>query len=288
MSVQDNVASCIESRKLAVGVTGKVLKGFQNGSEADLRDNLQKALAEQQTLLPSGWYSPPPSGIGILFTDGKGMERSKFPTLREEAYWPNHKYKNSVEGISMIYASPVHKSGIIADFGFTIYNGHDQKIKDHLRLCLDTLEEIANHVSVGMQFRELNQFGQNLFAERELNNQWLTTTHNPLGTTLGHTVPWTHELPTESEAATIKHGNMNELKNVISHKRLYIDRAETFVIPETVAFTVESQLASNEHPDLPNVFFHLIVAFAKGEKRVLSNFNPIFDTLGIDYMRSRF
>jgi hypothetical protein len=290
MSLSDNIQKCIDTRAQSMELTDGVLEAFEDGrSEVDLRTDLLTALASESDIHRDGWYSPPPRGVGVLFADPGHTNRSKFPSIRREPHWPKPDYILTPETTGMVYMSPAHAaSGIIADFGFSFYRGTDPEIQQHLTLCLQTLEDIADHAATGMRFCDLNAFGQKLYKERKINNQWLTATHNPNSTTLGHTVPWSYELPTEAERAAIQTGSMNELKDIISHKRLYVDKDQAFPIPDTIAFTVESQLASNDHPELPNVFFHLIVTFIEGQKRILGGFNPIFDTLGMNYIRSRY
>jgi hypothetical protein len=75
---------------------------------------------------------------------------------------------------------------------------------------------------------------------------------------------------------------------MISKKRLYVDEGESFIIPTTCAFTVETRVVSADDPAMPNVHFHFIVIFIDGKKKILSGFNSIFDTLGISYIRSKF
>ena len=288
MKLEDRVVACIETRQIAAELIGQLLKDFKVGSEIKLRDIIQDTLASQRDILEDGWYSPPPAGIGVLFGLSNDTNRTRFPSFRQESYWPSSKYILEKETVGTVYVSPVHSNGAIGDLGFSFYRGIDKNTRDHLKNCLEAIEDVADHASVGLQFRELYQFAQKRFAERNITHKWITTNLNISGNSIGHTVPWSYELPTADEYKIIKAGQMDELKDVISHKRLYLDADETFVIPGTVAFTVESQLGSRLDSNLPNTFFHTIVTFNNGKKQVLANFNSIFDKLKIDYMRSRF
>jgi len=288
MTIEDRVQSCIKTRESAAKVTEQVLKDFNAGSESDLRNLLQKNLANQKDILPIGWYSPPPAGIGVLFGTSSDASRTRFPSFRQKPFWPKPDYSFGAEAVATIYVSPVHTNGTIGDLGLSFYRGSNRKVQDHLRNCMEAIEDVADHARVGMQFNQLYQSAQKIFRKRNLGHEWIITNLNVSGNSIGHTVPWSYELPTAAEDMIINQADINELKDTISHKRLYLDADESFVIPKTAAFTVESQLGSNLDDGLPNTFFHTIVTFIDGKKQVLSNFNPIFDTLGIDYMRSRF
>jgi hypothetical protein len=288
MTIDDRVALCIKTRQVASRQIERALKNINEESESDLRDKLQKFLASQKDILSEGWYSPPPAGIGVLFGTSTAPGRTRFPSFRQETYWPGPDYIYSSETVATIYVSPVHESGTIGDLGFSFYQGHNKKVQRHLKNCLEAIEDVATQASVGMQFRDVYQCAQKLFGQRNLTHKWITTNLNISGNSIGHTVPWSYELLSALEEKIINQGEISKIKEAISHKRLYLDADETFVIPKTAAFTVESQLGSSLDENLPNTFFHTIVTFKEGKKKVLSNFNRIFDTLGIDYMRSRF
>lgn len=290
MDITKNIKACIDTRTLAAELLQSVLKKFKTGSEVDLRDEIRRALAAKPELYPSGWYDPPPSGIGVIFGNKDNAERSKFPHLRKEPYWPKTKYTFNKETIGMVHVSPVDRTtGIIGDIGFSWYLGQDQKIKNHLKICLEVIEEQADYVRAGMVFSEINGYAQKLFAKRKLYDS-LTTNYyyDPGGISLGHTIPWTNEAPSVEEQKIIRDGNIDTLKAAIARERRYINSGDQFVIPKTVAFTIEAQLTNISQPELPNAYYHVIVTFQNGQKRVVSNFNQMFGTLGIDYMRSKF
>jgi hypothetical protein len=192
--------------------------------------------------------------------------------------------------VGITYLSPVDKStGIICDYGVTYYLGNNKKIQDHLRNCLAATEDIAQQAEVGMSFKGLYIRADRIIAERGLHNDWMITYNDPTHSAdYGHTTPWTHEIPTEKEKHVIDSEDFRALKDLISSKRLYINSIEDFAIPENVVFSIEPRLGSKNDPRLPCGYFYCLVAFQDGEKKVVSNFNPIFDTLGIKYMRSRY
>ncbi len=289
MSLADNSQICLKTRQIVAVIISETLKDFKTGSELDLSEALKRKMGERPDIYPSGWYDPPPFGIGVIFENNDNQKRSKFPHLRQEPYWPKNEYRIDKETICMLHLSPVDKdSGIISDIGLSWYKGENQAIQKHLKLCLEAIEDIAEYMEEDMGFGQIHDFGLELFAKNRLRDSLITNSFDPGGLSLGHTIPWTHEKPTSNEEVIIKKGSLDELRPLIAAKRQYINKDVTFKIPETIAFTIEAQLTSETDPNLPNAYFHVIVSFQNGQKKVSSNFNPIFDTLGITYMRSRF
>lgn len=287
MSTQENVQMCVEARRLAAEAVSRVLGGFTVGSEVDLHAKLAQALADQPRFFAEGWYSPPPGGIGVLIGSANDNNRTKYTSFREEPYWPNATYQYTNESVCLLHVSPVDKTtGIIGDFGMTAYRGDDANVQEHIRRSLETIEAMADYSQVGMSLRELYEYCAALLKQQSL--QFDMTAHSSASLSFGHTIPWSHEAQTDSEMAIIKSGDMEHLKQLISSKRLYLDNSETFKIPKTIAFTTEARLANTDNPNLPNVYFHTLVTFTDGIKQIHTGFNQVFDTLGMNYIRSRY
>ncbi len=291
MNISENVDLAIENREIMAKLAVQVLNDNKECTELQLQSALLDALAKNHEFYPSGWYDPPPRGVAVLFADSQDSKRTKFPTLRTEPNWPKSIYSRTKESIGVVYFSPVHKhTGIIADCGFTFYQGSNPNIQAHLRNCLETTEEISDYAQVGMKFSTLHEFGRKLLEKRGFDNGWMITFDDPLhGANLGHNIPWTHENPTAAEKTVIDGGDFDELKKIITNeKRFYINSIEDYVIPETIAFSIEPRLGSRADPNLPGGYYYCLVTFRDGEKKVVTNFNTIFDGLHINYMRSRF
>jgi hypothetical protein len=79
----------------------------------------------------------------------------------------------------------------------------------------------------------------------------------------------------------IENRDFNELKDLISRKRINVNRFERFKIPTNIAFTCEARLEDSNNPSLPLVFFHLVVTFKEGKKKILADFNSIFEAVGM-------
>ena len=252
---------------------------------------LINGLAKNPNVYPEGWYAPPPSGVAALFgRPDDNYERLKFDTLRKEQFWPRpDKLLAKEGGVGIIYASPVDiESGIIGDFGISVCIGCDKKITGHLANCLSVLETVAEQAQIGMEFRELYHFAQKLFTRNGLTNARTITWTDKVGTNIGHTVPWSYEEPDGLEQEIIQDKNFAKLSQIISEKRINLNRFEHFKIADDIAFTVEARLESLEDPLLPNVFYHMIVTYKNGKKKVLTNFNKVFDAFGMNGVRSRY
>jgi hypothetical protein len=102
------------------------------------------------------------------------------------------------------------------------------------------------------------------------------TNDQKLKINLGHTVPGSFRELSLGDS-------FEEIKESIRSKRIFINEGEEFIIPQDCAFTLETRLTDKDRV-LPNVFFHFIITFSGGEKKILANFEDIFIKTGMDYM----
>ena len=277
--MSDLIDAIIETRKTAEQIVIKSLTNINNASEFELRERILALIKTHNELYPTGWYAPPPSGISVLF-DTAPFKRLQFESLRNEESFPSEESIFEKESVGIIYLSPVDlKTNMIGDIGFTIYHGNDERIKKHIDKCYHTTLAMAEHAKVGMKFKDLYSFAMDLFKQELKIIGWMTTTSDPnLGINLGHTVPGSFD-------NNLNFGNsFEDILKTIKNNRIYINNVEDFEIPETCAFTVEARLADINNPDLPNIFFHFIVVFNKGEKTILNNFENIFKIANMDYI----
>jgi hypothetical protein len=287
---QTVIEACLTTRSWLSGVTSSVLKIYPEISEEEFATAIMAEIKANSNLFPEGWYAPPPGGVAALFGDSDSFERLKFDTLRREKYWPRKEQTLTQRSAGLVYASPIDKStGAIGDFGMTIYRGEDKAVHAHLSDCLTALERSSECAEEGMEFRELHDLSQKVFMDSGLHNARTITWTDAVGTNLGHTVPWSYEEPTDDERAILNAAEADARIDLISKKRLFINRLETFKIPKNIAFTLEARLENTSDPVLPNSFFHLVIAFKNGVRTVSSNFNEVFATLGMDsYIKSKF
>jgi hypothetical protein len=271
------IEAVIRTRQTASEVVAEVLKDCKDLSEVELRDRILAGVVGHPELYPSGWYDPPAGGVSVLFGDAP-FERLQFNSLRNPVFFPNQSHVFGPETVGIIYLSPVDRaSGMIGDTSFTIYNGSDEKVQNHIRTVFETVIGLAEHAEVGMKFSELYAFAMDLFQKNNKAIGWMTTTHDPLKINLGHTVPGSY-------GGTVANA-FEERKEEIRSQRLYINQVEEFVIPETCAFTVEARLIDTTDVSMPNAICHVITTFSEGERKILTNFDPIFKSIGmLEYM----
>lgn len=276
----DLIEAIVRTRARAAGIVADSLSDIHGASEKGVCGKILKGLSDTSELYPKGWYDPPPGGVAVLF-DEKPYDRLKFDTLRAPEFFPSEKFRFGAESVGIIYASAVDKaSGLLGDVGCTIYNGKDQKIREHIRKTYGAIISAAGHAEAGMKFSELYKFAIDSFGGESRVIAWMTTFHDPLKVNLGHTIPGSfgNDLPGAN--------NFEELKEAIRTRRTYINAVEEFRIPETCAFTFEARLMDPQKPELPNVFVHYIVTFSAGQKRILADFEGIFKAAGMaEYMQ---
>lgn len=288
--IENTINICKETREWLSHTISNLLRKQNGISEKQFAANLDAQIKVNPNLRPEGWYAPPPNGVAALFSISDDFSRLKFDTLRKEEYWPQDGFKLLDDSAGILYASPIHKlSGTIGDFGITIYKGNNPNVQSHLVNCLKTLEQAADLAQVDMQFRELHDLTQQLFKGNDLHNARTVAWTDTVGTNLGHTIPWSYEEPTAEEQRIINGSSLDDLRKLISNKRVNVNRIERFKIPLNIAFTLEARLESSVDPTLPNIFFHLIITFKNGDKKILVNFNEVFSVLGMNsYVNSRF
>lgn len=275
--MQDLILAVEKTREITANIISSAISEINGKSETEIRDTLLSGLAQNKTLFPEGWYAPPPGGAAVL-CDERPFKRLEFDSLRMPEFWPNTKSKFSREVIGIIYLSSIDKkTGMLGDTGFTLYKGDDSSIKKHIKDCYDIIFEATEYAKIGMEFRDLYAHCIDLFRNKGKKIGWMTTTNDPLKVNLGHTVPGSFESDFK------RSDSFDEIKESITSKRIYINSEEKFKILPTCAFTMEARLTDLE-AKLPNVFFHFIVTFSDGEKKVLTNFNKIFKEAEMPYI----
>lgn len=264
------VEACVAARSRAAALCLDVMSAADAVSEYELASSLAFKLTLDGEFASKGWYDPPAGGIAILAGSPRdNFSRLRFDSLRNCEYWPRHDVFVSRGTLAIVYVSPFERhSGLIADYGSSYYRGADLKVRRHLKRCLAAMHSVVSIIEAGMQFREIHEYAQRFFGEHALSNARTITHTDPFGTNLGHTVPWTYEEYTQDERDTLRVGELAAVSALICRKRIFINGAETFRVPRTGAFTFEARLEDSDDPELPNVFFHLLLSFIDGQKGV--------------------
>ena len=282
-SMSELIDSVLKTRKLAAEIAGESLWDIENTSEIEIHKLIISKMSTHGSIFPTGWYDPPQDGISVLF-DEAPFERLLYDSLRNPKYLPSKTHKFSKEAVGSIYLSPVSKTtNTLADIGFTIYRGENEKIKQHFKKSYNVVLTIAQYTQEGMKFSELCKFASDLFIKNNLkpSKRTLMSSDQNQSLNLGHSIPGS--LENEKITGT----SFEEIKENIRTKRIHFIDTENFQIPKTFAFTVESRLEDASDSTMPSVSWHFIVCFDNGKKTILENCSEIFKVVGMDYMNLR-
>lgn len=290
---QKRIDRCCYVRQLAsescLLVLQKTFKTNYIISEVQFRDWwLDELNKSKEIVLGGGWYDPPPYGIGVLFGDEKHFERVSYSTLRPEYYWPKENIFLQKNGLGYIFASPyslVDGTPIIGDFGFTFYLGKNPKIIDYFKKCSEVLRQLTDLIVLDMSYRELYEKSLAFIKKNNLLND-ISSTTDRAGTNIGHCIPFIDRDPTEIEWEILKENDRFKIHKVLSKARRFINKDEDFQIVGNSAFTFEPRFTSAIDNALPMCSFHTIIQFVGGKKVVLTNFNRIFNLLGMNWLKN--
>ncbi|MFA6080436.1 MAG: M24 family metallopeptidase [Candidatus Gracilibacteria bacterium] len=294
MNSDQKIEICKKTREYAQESLFKVLQEILKNnlllSEAEIRDRWIFELRKNNDIFKEGWYSPPPYGIGILIGTDEDGEKSRlnYQSLRSEDKWPRKNIQlNTNNGIMYAYASPIDReTGIIGDFGITIYFGEKQEIINHLIVCHEIVRQVFDYVEPGLTFSEIAQYMKGLITSHHLNNEIECKTSPSTADDVGHTIPFIMEDMTEQEQKILKRGDHDEIQKMISEKRIYIRASEDQIVKNGMAFTIEPRPRVMNNSNIPMVSFHSICAIHKnGTKELITNFDTIFNLIGMKYIK---
>lgn len=281
------VEICKQTRKAASEALLTVIKQVWQRpfSENKLKDLWLRELRKNKSLFTQGWYSPPPDGITVLIANKTNLQRLDYKSLRTKENWPQKNiFFKSQEGLVFVYTSPVErKTGIIGDFGMTLYAGSNSEIIAHLKKVYTINHEIVEEIRPGKKVSDVYRQACTIFRDEGLTNNAISVT-DLLGINIGHSIPGTLKPFSEEELAVIQGEDWQKTCKVISQKRIFINEKSDYIIKIGDCFSLEPSLVSLRKPDLPRVLFHTIVIIKKDGVELLENFKEIFHTVGMDYM----
>lgn len=281
---------CKRTRKIASDALYEtletLLKENKPISEVRLRDIWLKNMRRNKSIFLDGWYDPPPHGIGVLFGSASGNSRCNYKTLRSDNIWPKDRvFLKDENELAYLFASPVNQSsGIIGDFGLTIYLGDNKTVQEHIQKCLKINYEIFEYIQTGMAFSEIYEFAEELFKRYKVINEVSSTT-DLTGKDLGHTIPCSHKDWSEEELKILHGNDWRMITNMISKERIFVNSVEKTTYQNYMAITLEPRLTVIDNPEIPIVSFHTIILIdGNGNKELLTNFDEIFRLVGMDYV----
>jgi hypothetical protein len=290
--IEERIDICKSTRLMAINtlksVLQTVLQDDERVSESSFRDRWLDELRKSKEIFQDGWYNPPPYGIAVLF--GKDSEgdrcRLNYGSLRPEEKWPSDNVYLDKNGLIYAYASPVNRETcIFGDVGVTIYLGKDDKIKKHLRDCLDINKELFEGIEDGMSFSDVAQSLKSLLRDRGMNNEIVCLTSPSSADDVGHTVPGIADRWSPVERKAIESGDDVQIRELISKKRIFVRVNENHLVKPGVAFTIEPRPRVIDDPQIPMASYHSIFfEHEDGEKELFTGFEDIFKVTGMEYM----
>ena len=290
----DKQEICRRTRRIASDSLCRALDSSLNIdkpiSEAAFRDAWLQEMRKSDTILPDGWYSPPPHGMSVLFgTDDYDVNRVNYQSLRPPEKWPKDDiYLNKKNGLIYLYASPVDlQTGIIGDFGVTLYFGNKPEIKELLAQCLELDKSIFEYSKVGMKLSEIATYADSVMNEKGMSNEIVSST-DVTGSNIGHTIPAPmNEWSADDKSLFNNAGNdWDAVVNIINHKRTFTNPTESYDLQAGDAITIEPRPSVPTKADLPtSLSYHAIALYkADSENELLTDFEELFKLTGMDYM----
>ena len=259
-SVEERLAVCKSTREIAANslfdALTCLLEKDEPISEVGFRDQWLYELRKNKSIFGEGWYSPPPYGIGALFGTDEPSKKNRvnFQSLRTEENWQRKDiFLDRKKGLAFVYASPVDKkTGIIGDFGLTIYFGKKLEIIKHLQTCYSLTNEIFERIEIGMTFGELTEVSSQLIRHKGLTSEVECKTV-ACEENLGHVVPASYKSWNQQEQKIINSQELKKVKEIISKKREFIGIGEEFKIRPGLALTIEPRPRDIGKPKIPLV-----------------------------------
>ena len=232
---ENKIESCRSTRAIAAKTLyvalSKLLSKANPISEVTLRDAWLGELKKENTIFVDGWYVPPPHGIAILFGN-RDNKRLNYDNLRSREMWPQEDvFLDRKNGLAYVFASPVHKeTGMIGDFGMTLYFGSDVKVQNLLKKILQINREIEKSIKPEQKLSDIYH-NANIFLQKAGYKSNVVSVRDKGRINIGHTIPF---LPDEVLTKTEE-----EITSTISKSRVFISSTENLNVQPGMAFTVE-------------------------------------------------
>ena len=270
MSPDDQLRGIIRSRK-AAGRTllAAISSQKESYSEIQLAKSWILAISQESTIIPYGWYQPPPMGMTVLIGNPSQYTRLDYSSLRYSENFPgDHIF--STESVLYPYFSAVDKSTLmIGDHVGSYYRGHNKEIREWISYVYRSTKKIARSVEIGMKYSDL--FGicnSILFETGAKNNNY--SMQSGLASDIGHSIPFFGE---SSYSMDWMDRSPAEVSKTISTARKFVGPSNNDIIESPCAFTIEPQFIVN---GLPMVSFHMIVVVIDNDIKIIEEFEDLF------------
>ena len=283
----DLLDACIQTRNICAQALLEALRELLGArepiSETAVAARLLSRLRQHGTLYPDGWYMPPPHGLFVQFGTDEVPGRVNQTTNRVAGAWPRpDSYLDREKGILSAYASPVDReTGMIGDFGITLYFGRKREIHDMIHKTLAIDRAVFEKLTVGMPLSRVATLALEQIRVAGFSNS-IVSLNDTQGTNIGHTLPASDTGWDAAEQGIISGSDWQRAVEVISAKRLFINTTERAEIVPNMAHTLEPRPMIPDRPDLPMINLHTIVIWRGGTKKWVCGFEDLFALAGMD------
>jgi hypothetical protein len=280
--LMDNIGGIIRARRAAATALRSALialaKCNEHYTEAELASQWLAAVRMRGDILPFGWYQPPPNGISVLIGNPPTFDRLEYTSLRDPRNWPSESAKTTAESVLYPYLSAVDReTGMLGDFVGTFYAGRRPEVRDWIREVYLATMRIAEFTQVGQRLSEVFEYAESVMKSLgSRNNTFSLSSGTPLGADIGHTIPGYGD---SSQPWMRKGVSEAEIAVEIARGRTFVNASNNARIDGATAFTIEPQMLL---PGLPMASFHVIVAFARNEKLLITEFDDLFAMFEMD------
>ncbi|GBE29036.1 hypothetical protein BMS3Bbin04_00043 [bacterium BMS3Bbin04] len=277
--IEKKVEAVVRARRAAANTLLSAHQMFssESFSEKQLADAWMEKIKENSIIRSCGWYSPPPHGMSVLIGNPPQYSRLRYNSLREAENWPSSQIHYSNTSILYPYYSAVDRETLlIGDFVGTFYRGQDPAIRDWIKTAYKLTLKIAEYVQPGRRVSDIYNFAQDRFRSLDASNN----TYSQSGVSasdIGHSIPgigqdsgnwdWVSADLTDKEVASR-----------LADARWFISKENNRVLGSDFGLTIEPQLIV---PEFPMASFHVIVLVASGKKKIVTEFDSLFEYFGM-------
>jgi hypothetical protein len=248
-------------------------------SEAAIHERWHEGLAADPTIMPSGWYLPPPEGISILIGQPPSFTRAAFTSIRAVEKWPRDDSALTDDSMLFAFSSPINReTAMTGDFQLTLYAGEEALVRRHLIQSLEITLSTAEYAALGMELREVYEYAMSGLRKAGLKNSARSTTDPSHQLNIGHSLPWSDGNYDDRIWPALIANRPTEIANLVSGARVFVAASQSQKIGPDFAFTVEPQIIS---PHGIFASYHVIVSFTRGVKRILAYFLDLFGAFGM-------
>ncbi len=277
---RERIAGIRRARESAARTLLAAVKSLRSGySEKQLFDSWSRLVSAESSVLPFGWYQPPPKGFSVLVGTPPTYERLEFESLRFEQYWPKSAHVFSKESILYPYFSAIDSTTLmVGDHVGTYYAGTDTRLQDWIRSCYSCTRRVAESVEPGMKFSDLFAEAHNELRSLGASNNNFSLSGG-LAADIGHTIPYFASAKESSVTFGSPTGGPEQLAKTISAEREFVSPDNHSVIRAPCAFTVEPQMIATGYP---MVGFHVIAAVSDTGVQLIEAYDGLFEFFGMD------